>query len=980
MSPGHKSYLRRRRHMHVNGGREKSRNVSKPDMIRITRDNGQTGRMETGMETGRRMAAGEAIESRSVSRSNPQAVTAVLRKRLGNREKSAPLHVGYSSYSEALSQPSRFKRAAGLLDVELEISPVISLVVSVGANAGPESSTGMSSTGSTITSSVIDTSSSSTDVSASTTNAPSSSSFTSSLDSTSFTSVSSSTTVTSSNLTSITSSTTFSASSASTSSSSSTTFTSLSSSSSSPVSISSSMRPSFPYTTPASSISTSSRSLAMITTSSSSSSRTTITLTPFSSSNSSPSSTLTFTSSSSRTVSLKHTASPSPSLSSSSTETSPSPSSLVPSSASSSRFATNDGAIIGITIASTVALIGCAFVVFLLCARIRNRSRRGRLRDGDAASSLDADAGGSGAAAASEREKEGTVDPSVSASAGTGKSKTTSKSRTRFGIARGISGSSGSTTRRPMLSRNLSTASSTARAWRSPLSDEDDDIGVAVSPDFAPGYGYGSGYGYGYGSAYAGSGSGSGNGSGSGTSSSGHGHGSSSSGHGHGFTVGYASGSAESSNSHSAPYHHYPLHTVGLPVAGPSSFGQAVETMHMGSAPPPPVPPPPPLSYPPPPLSPPAVIPPPSLLAHSSLQDHDHDPPSSPTWSNHEHDHDPDYGQDRLYRTATASTLAQPNTNTSAYASTTAHGSSSNSHSNSHSSGVHAGSSTGDSLTDPALLSSSSPSPTISAPPTSWTSTKIPIPKLRLNDQSPPPSRPPSRPPSMRSINPLRGGLIARLRGGRGSAQGNSGDGGSTSFFSSLGTGTGTRTETPPPSALYYPTLPNRTSLLNPPLPVFSPLGTGIGIDEHHALEPPPSNAYLGVPSSLGSAPAPVDDDSNSRMEDYQWNYADGLLTGNVHGVNADEAGTNANTSAYSLSDNVDYSRPFRGFVFNRMDSSTTVTTTSDTRTTMTRTPAVETPALFEASLDVPAAQIQDDPHVPGEDQGQEKQGYFSPR
>ncbi|KAJ4490759.1 hypothetical protein J3R30DRAFT_3752081 [Lentinula aciculospora] len=166
----------------------------------------------------------------------------------------------------------------------------------------------------------------------------------------------------------------------------------------------------------------------------------------------------------------------------------------------------------------------------------------------------------------------------------------------------------------------------------------------------------------------------------------------------------------------------------------------------------------------------------------------------------------------------------------------------------------------------------------------------IQIPKVKINDQSVPSS-------------PKRG-FIERLRGGRSSTQGSS---------------TTTTTHTPASSS-YYPTYPAQSSLLNPPLPL-----------PDAPLEPPVMpflQPFLPLPS-----PALTDD---SRMS-----YTDGLLNP-VHSARAGETSINApgNNSSVSLGDHVDYSRPFGGFVFNRMDSSTTFAS-ADTRTTQ---PTIGTP------------------------------------
>ncbi|KAJ3739887.1 hypothetical protein DFH05DRAFT_1529713 [Lentinula detonsa] len=191
----------------------------------------------------------------------------------------------------------------------------------------------------------------------------------------------------------------------------------------------------------------------------------------------------------------------------------------------------------------------------------------------------------------------------------------------------------------------------------------------------------------------------------------------------------------------------------------------------------------------------------------------------------------------------------------------------------------------------------------------------VPIPKLKLNDRSAPPSR---------STTPksFKKGFIERLRGGRSSTQG------------SIQGSPSTAVSTTPASSSYYPTystFPAQSSLLNPPLPL-----------PDAPLEPPVL-PFLQPPLPLPS-PALTDD---SRIA-----YTDGLLNP-VHSTHAGEASANpvlhaGNDSSLSLGDHVDYSRPFGGFVFNRMDSSTTFTS-ADTRTTH---PAVETPLYQQQPTD----------------------------
>jgi hypothetical protein len=90
-------------------------------------------------------------------------------------------------------------------------------------------------------------------------------------------------------------------------------------------------------------------------------------------------------------------------------------------------------------------------------------------------------------------------------------------------------------------------------------------------------------------------------------------------------------------------------------------------------------------------------------------------------------------------------------------------------------------------------------------------------------------------------------------------------------------------------------------------------------------------------------------------------------------GMGMDPTGTGGNVSELSLRDNVDYSRPFGGFVSNRMDSSTTVAT-ADTRTTqMARTPQT-VPHSIPPSIDVPEEHADER----SQDHSREK-SYFSP-
>lgn len=219
--------------------------------------------------------------------------------------------------------------------------------------------------------------------------------------------------------------------------------------------------------------------------------------------------------------------------------------------------------------------------------------------------------------------------------------------------------------------------------------------------------------------------------------------------------------------------------------------------------------------------------------------------------------------------------------------------------------------------------------------------TGVVVPKVKINGQS--------RSPSRASSSNKRG-FIERLRGGRGSTQGTSG------------------VETPASSSYYPPTAyPIRSSLLNPPIPpaAHSPADT---------LKPPLLQPPMPMPS-----PALTDD---SRAD-----YVDGLLNP-LHSIRRDAGldpiGTGGNVSEVSLRDHVDYSRPFGGFVFNRMDSSTTVAT-ADTRTTQT----ARTPTPYTPTINVPAEHARGSEDEPVDDSVDERnrirerdreQSYFSPR
>ncbi|KAF5375754.1 hypothetical protein D9757_009005 [Collybiopsis confluens] len=678
----------------------------------------------------------------------------------------------------------------------------------------------------------------------------------------------------------------------------------------------------------------------------SSSSRPIITL---STSSSSSASAYTLTPSPSHTASLEHTSLPAPPSSSHlRSSASPKPSSLVPTPASKDSFASNKGAIIGVTIGSTMALFAFSFAVFFFCARVRrNRTRAMLEKVGDG--------GGSGGEVAR-------VDSSGARGAGTVGSGQ-SKSMMGF-LSRGISGSSGSA--RPMLYRNPST--STAHVWRSPLSDEyDDDNQVyplspshpgLVSPGSMSGMGMGMDIGLGLGTGI---------------------------GAGVGLGLGLVRQAAEVRADMVLRADMIMLTEVEhiFLVLGPQIVRMAVETMRVGSSPSlplQPLPPQPQPQLPIPAASAAAVLPRnPSSGSGSSPQDYF----SSATIHQEPGEH---IQQLYLYRTATvASSIAQANT------SATGHGGGSSSYSHSYSGGhtIVTGSSN-------TALSAGGGS---GGPPSAWTkapSLSISIPKVQLNDESLPSSRSPTPTLVMRT----RKGLIARLRGGRSSASFSSSFPSSISSFDtgetaekrflssssvkskskskltskSRSSKSSNRRETPP-SASYYPVIPERTSLLNPPLPHSSSTAGGImggsQLEQMQMSSRTPSPSPTPTVDSGGEYyandgllnPAHVRAAAGGAREDpggvelgggeggrgihgvglshgFRVALGGGVETGNVEG----DLG---NQSAYSLSDDIDYSRPFRGFVFNRVDSTTTVTS-YDTRTTQTH--AARTSALGTGS------------------------------
>lgn len=179
-----------------------------------------------------------------------------------------------------------------------------------------------------------------------------------------------------------------------------------------------------------------------------------------------------------------------------------------------------------------------------------------------------------------------------------------------------------------------------------------------------------------------------------------------------------------------------------------------------------------------------------------------------------------------------------------------------------------------------------------------------PIPRVRIQEASPN--------SSLRQRTSSTGsfrGLISRLRGGRSSTQ---------DLPSGSLKGKGRANRVPAPASFYYPgtSLPNRaSSLLNPPLPLSF-------------LSQEPAEI---APFSVTDLPLPTPDEELG---------PEGLLDPQLL---TKELPTRP--SLGSLRDNVDYSRPYRGFVFNRMGSSTTFAT-QDTRR---RTPGVETPGSLYA-------------------------------
>ncbi|KAL0065415.1 hypothetical protein AAF712_007624 [Marasmius tenuissimus] len=234
---------------------------------------------------------------------------------------------------------------------------------------------------------------------------------------------------------------------------------------------------------------------------------------------------------------------------------------------------------------------------------------------------------------------------------------------------------------------------------------------------------------------------------------------------------------------------------------------------------------------------------------------------------------------------------------------------------------------------------SSSGSHSHSLPPSNTSHTPIPPPpRVRIHESSPRNTisgKSVQRMQSRDSSASFRG-LISRLRGGqRTSSQ-------DLSVSSPIGR-RDTLTTTTASSSFHYP--PTSTvgpsSLLNPPLP------PPVSIPRS---EEPWGEQQLPLPS-----PVPTEESSVRITE--------GLLDPHLvagsrlgHELDEDEAEANyarmlrelgTTPSVGSLRDNVDYSRPYRGFVFNRMGSSVTFATQD------TRTPVLETPASLATELTI---------------------------
>ncbi|KAK7034644.1 hypothetical protein VNI00_012286 [Paramarasmius palmivorus] len=214
------------------------------------------------------------------------------------------------------------------------------------------------------------------------------------------------------------------------------------------------------------------------------------------------------------------------------------------------------------------------------------------------------------------------------------------------------------------------------------------------------------------------------------------------------------------------------------------------------------------------------------------------------------------------------------------------------------------------------------------------------VPRVRIQEASP------TNTISGKQIDRLRGrrestgsfkGLISRLRGGRSSTQ-------------DLGTNSGSfkgkeTVAVPSPSSFYPPTASTglrASSLLNPPLPPPVP------------VEPVELPMQQLGPGWIHPEPPPFP--SPAPTEESSLRLPDGLLDPQLVGAALGGPGSDTHgheitprPSMSSLRDNIDYSRPYRGFVFNRMGSSTTFNT-QDTRSihAPSRTPAIDTPgSLF---------------------------------
>ncbi|KAI3616723.1 hypothetical protein WG66_011671 [Moniliophthora roreri] len=216
----------------------------------------------------------------------------------------------------------------------------------------------------------------------------------------------------------------------------------------------------------------------------------------------------------------------------------------------------------------------------------------------------------------------------------------------------------------------------------------------------------------------------------------------------------------------------------------------------------------------------------------------------------------------------------------------------------------------------------------------SHSQSSVPVPRVRIQEATPTKAdgdRLRGRRESTGSIK----GLISRLRGGRSSTQ-------ELDSMSINGKGKAKEVFPTPASSSFYPPTslsgPMRpSSLLNPPLPPPLPAGPV----EMQQLGVEPAHVPLGwihpEPAPFPS-PAPTEESLHAPDGLLDPQLLSGSASVSRSDLHAPGHEITSRPSTGSLRDNIDYSRPYRGFVFNRMGSSTTFNT-QDTRSTHAHTP-----------------------------------------